>query len=174
MTHAVHLRPEGREATTPRIPGKYLSLTSFRRDGSGVATPVWFVQAEGRLRVVTEASSYKVRRIRRDPRVTIAPCTATGRLQGTPVPAWAELLPDAELAPTERLMAGKYRVDLLFIKPLRTLQAALRRRPRAPRWCWRSRRRDRWSSGSRCRPTSTRSTGRWRVRPSATAWATWR
>jgi hypothetical protein len=45
------------------------------------------------------------------------------------VAAWAELLPDAELAPTERLMARKYRVDLLFIKPLRTLQAALRHRP---------------------------------------------
>jgi PPOX class probable F420-dependent enzyme len=94
-----------------------------------VATPVWFVQAEGRLRVVTEASSYKVRRIRRDPRVTIAPCSATGRLRGTSVAAWAELLPVAELAPTERLMAAKYRIDLLFIKPLRTLQAALRGRP---------------------------------------------
>ena len=55
--------------------------------------------------------------------------SATGRLYGTPVPAWAELLPDAELAPTERLMAAKYRVDLLSIKPLRTLQAALRGRP---------------------------------------------
>jgi uncharacterized protein len=129
MTHAVRHRPEGRAATTPGIPGRYLSLTSFRRDGSGVATPVWFVQAEGQLRVVTEASSYKVRRIRRDPRVTIAPCTATGRLHGTPVPAWAELLPDAALAPTKRLMAAKYRVDLLFIKPLRTLQAALGGRP---------------------------------------------
>jgi hypothetical protein len=45
------------------------------------------------------------------------------------VAAWAELLPVAELAPTERLMAAKYRIDLLFIKPLRTLQAALRGRP---------------------------------------------
>src|SRR4029453_14748542 len=99
MTHAVHRRPEGREATTPRVPGKYLSLTSFRRDGSGVATPVWFVQAEGRLRGVTEASSYKVRRIRRDPRVTIAPCPATGRLRGTPVPAWAERSPTPSWPP---------------------------------------------------------------------------
>src|SRR4029453_14803649 len=99
MTHAVRYRPEGRAATAPRIPGRYLSLTSLRRDGSGVATPVWFVQAEGRLRVVTEASSYKVRRIRRNPRVTIAPCPPSGRPPGTPVPPWAGLLPDAELAP---------------------------------------------------------------------------
>ena len=118
-------------AAPPAIPGKYLSLTSFRRDGTGVATPVWFVETGGRLRVETDAASYKVRRIRRDPRVTIAPCTATGRLRGIPVPASAELLPDAEVVPVERLMAHKYRVDLLFIKPFRTLQRALHRnRPR--------------------------------------------
>jgi PPOX class probable F420-dependent enzyme len=114
--------------TAPALPGKYLSLTSFRRDGTGVATPVWFVEARGRLLVETDAASYKVRRIRRNPRVTIAPCTATGRLRGHPVPAWAELLPDAEVARVDRLMARKYRVDLLFIKPLRILQAALHRR----------------------------------------------
>ena len=134
MRQVVH-RPDAPnrppEASTPTLPGKYLSLTSFRRDGTGVATPVWFVQAGGRLLVETDAASYKVRRIRRDPRVTIAPCTATGRLRGTPVPAWAELLPDAEVARVERLMARKYRVDLLFIKPFRTLQRALHRnRPR--------------------------------------------
>jgi PPOX class probable F420-dependent enzyme len=121
-------RPDGRPAA---FPGKYLSLTSFRRDGTGVATPVWFVEADGRLLVETDAGSCKVRRIRRDPRVTIAPCTATGRLRGTPVPAWAELLPDAEVARVDRLMASKYRIDLLFIKPIRKMQAALhRRRPR--------------------------------------------
>ena len=89
------------------------------------------MEAGGRLLVETDASSYKVRRIRRDPRVTIAPCTATGRLRGTPVPAWAELLPDTEVARVDRLMGGKYRMDLLLIKPIRNLQASLhRRRPR--------------------------------------------
>ena len=127
-----HPTPQGRPGTaTPAFPGKYLSLTSFRRDGTGVATPVWFVEADGRLLVETDASSYKVRRIRHDPRVTIAPCTATGRLRGTPVPAWAELLSDAEICRVDQLIARKYRVDLLVIKPIRSLQAALhRRRPR--------------------------------------------
>ena len=47
------------------------------------------------------------------------------------MPAWAELLPDTEVARVERLMARKYRVDLLFIKPFRALQRALHRnRPR--------------------------------------------
>ena len=134
MPDAVRNRPtpQGRPArATPAFPGKYLSLTSFRRDGTGVATPVWFVEADGRLLIETDASSHKVRRIRRDPRVTIAPCTATGRLRGTPMPALAELLPDAELTRVDQLMARKYRVDLLVIKPIRSLQAALhRRRPR--------------------------------------------
>ena len=134
MPQTVHRHsalPNRPPAATPAFPGKYLSLTSFRRDGTAVATPVWFVEAGGRLLVETDAGSYKVRRIRRDPRVTIAPCTATGRLRGTPVPAWAELLPDTEVARVERLMARKYRADLLFIKPFRALQRALHRsRPR--------------------------------------------
>jgi len=123
--------PNRPPAAPPTFPGKYLSLTSFRRDGTGVTTPVWFVATGGRLLVETDAASYKVRRIRRNPWVTIAPCTATGRLRGIPVPALAELLPDAEVARVERLMARKYRVDLLFIKPFRALQRALHRnRPR--------------------------------------------
>ena len=134
MRHALRHRPapQGRPGTmTPTVAGKYLSLTSFRRDGTGVATPVWFVEADGRLLVETDAGSYKVRRIRRNPQVTIAPCTATGRLRGTPVPAWAELLPDTEVTRVDQLMTRKYRLDLLFIKPFRTLQVALhRRRPR--------------------------------------------
>ena len=133
MRHAIHQRPapQGRPDGAPAaFPGKYLSLTSFRRDGGGVATPVWFVEADGRLLVETDAGSYKVRRIRRDPRVTIAPCTATGRLRSTPRPAWAELLPDTEVARVDQLMGRKYRVDLLFIRPLRKMQAALHRQPR--------------------------------------------
>ena len=133
MRQPVHrsAAPNRPPAAPPAVPGKYLSLTSFRRDGTGVATPVWFVEDGGRLLVETDAASYKVRRIRRDPRVTIAPCTATGRLRGVPVPAWAQLLPDVEVARVDRLMGSKYRVDLLVVKPIRNLQAALhRRRPR--------------------------------------------
>jgi PPOX class probable F420-dependent enzyme len=118
-------------SATTAFPGKYLSITSFRRDGTAKATPVWFVQKGGRLLVETDASSYKVRRIRRDPQVLVAPCTATGRLRGEPVTAHAELLPDTELGRVEQLMARKYRIDLVFIRPIRSLQAALH--PRRPR-----------------------------------------
>ena len=96
-----------------------------------MATPVWFVQEDGRLLVQTDATSGKVKRIRRNPQVLVGPCTATGRLLADPVPAQAELLGDAELGRVERLIAAKYRIDLLVIRPIRALQAALRRgRPR--------------------------------------------
>jgi len=103
--------------------GKYVSVTSFKQDGTGVPTPVWFVQESGRLLVQTTADSYKVRRIRRNPSVTVAVCTATGRLRGQPVTAQVELLADSELDRVERLIADKYRIDLVLIRPIRALQA---------------------------------------------------
>jgi len=114
-------------AVPPVFGGKYLSITSFKRDHSGVATPVWFVQEAGRLLVQTDANSGKVKRIRHNPHVLVAPCTATGRLLANPVPARAELLDDAERLPVEGLLAAKYRIDQLVIRPIRALQAALRR-----------------------------------------------
>lgn len=112
------------------IPGKYLSLTTFRRDGSPVATPVWFVQDGGRILVNTGADSYKARRIRRNPAVTVAPCTARGALRGEPIPARAGFLPESEYARVDELMARKYRFDRVLILPIYRLVMRLRGRQR--------------------------------------------
>jgi hypothetical protein len=56
------------------FPGRYLSVTSFRRDGAGVATSVWFVSDGRRLFALTDLHSAKVRRMRRNPHVLVAPC----------------------------------------------------------------------------------------------------
>ena len=111
-----------------RFGGKYLSLTSFRRDGSAVATPVWFVADNGQLLVETDADSYKVRRIRRDPHVRIAVCDARGRLRGEAVDAAATVLPDSERERVERLLARKYRIDRFTVLPLYRLVMRLRGR----------------------------------------------
>ena len=59
---------------------RYISLTTFRRDGSAASTPVWVVSDDGeRLLVWTGAETWKVKRIRRDPRVLVAPSDARGR-----------------------------------------------------------------------------------------------
>jgi PPOX class probable F420-dependent enzyme len=98
--------------------GKYLSLTSFKRDGAGVATPVWFVAENGRLLVETDADSYKAKRIRRNASVTVALCTASGKLLGDPVPALAEFLPEHERERVQRLIGRKYRVDRIVVLPV--------------------------------------------------------
>ncbi len=116
-------------AGTAGFPGRYISLTTFRRDGRGVPTPVWFVRDGGLILVQTGEQSGKVKRIRRNPAVTIARCTASGRVRGRPVPAQARLLPATGEARAEQLFRRKYRFDLLILRPLRAL-TALFRRPR--------------------------------------------
>jgi uncharacterized protein len=64
----------------------YLSLTTFRRSGRAVETPVWFAFHAGSLYVFTAGDSGKVKRLRRDSRVRVAACTARGRVKG----AWIE------------------------------------------------------------------------------------
>ena len=118
-------RPYQSAAAAPSFGGRYLSITSYRRDGRGVATPVWFVQRDGRLLVETDAASGKVKRIRRNPQVRVAVCTAGGRLRGEQVPAMAEILPDSEVGAVERLIAAKYRLDMIIFRPLRFIQARL-------------------------------------------------
>jgi uncharacterized protein len=105
--------------------GRYLSLTSYRRDGAPVATPVWFVEDNGDLLVQTDAASGKVKRIRRNPAVHVALCTASGRLLGPQVAATAVLLDQSETSRVERLIEQKYRFDALIIRPLWFLKSML-------------------------------------------------
>ncbi|WP_338673967.1 PPOX class F420-dependent oxidoreductase [Streptomyces sp. SCSIO 30461] len=89
---------------------KYLSLTTFRKDGTGVATPVWFAVDGGDVYVWTRSDSWKVKRLRRNGRVTVSPCDVRGRVaDGAPVAeGTARLLDDADLKKVRRLLARKY------------------------------------------------------------------
>jgi PPOX class probable F420-dependent enzyme len=94
------------------FPGRYLSVTSFKRDGSGVATPVWFVSDGRRLFALTDLHSAKVRRIRRNPRVLVAPCGPSGKLRGEPIPAHVEVLTaTADLERVQKLLMQRYKVS---------------------------------------------------------------
>ena len=70
---------------------RYLSLTTFRRDGRAVATAVWFVPDGDRLLVLTGATSGKVKRLRNDARVLVAPSDMRGRPNAGAVEATARL-----------------------------------------------------------------------------------
>jgi PPOX class probable F420-dependent enzyme len=61
---------------------RYLSLTTFRRDGKPVATPVWVARQRDELVVYTARSSDKVKRLRNNNRVLLAPCGMRGRVSG--------------------------------------------------------------------------------------------
>ena len=72
---------------------KYISLTTFRKSGAGVATPVWFGEDNDKLYVMTRSDSGKYKRIRNNPRVTVAPCTIRGKVIGPQFEATARIVP---------------------------------------------------------------------------------
>jgi len=62
---------------------RYISLATFRRNGSKVAVPVWFALHGEALYVFTEASSYKVKRLGRNAKIEVAICDIRGRERGS-------------------------------------------------------------------------------------------
>jgi PPOX class probable F420-dependent enzyme len=87
---------------------QYLRLTTYRKTGEPVPTPVWFALADGHLYVFTDLESGKVGRIRNDPRVTLAPSTFRGRPRSGEVRAEARILDPAEHARADRALRDKY------------------------------------------------------------------
>ncbi|GAB2452731.1 PPOX class F420-dependent oxidoreductase [Streptomyces incanus] len=88
--------------------GKYLLVTSYRRNGTPVATPVWVVRDGNALGVWTAADSWKVKRIRARADVLVGPCDVRGRPTGGQVPAAAEICDVATTARYRELIARKY------------------------------------------------------------------
>jgi uncharacterized protein len=88
---------------------KYLNLETFRKNGQGVPTPVWFAEHQGRLYVRTMDGSGKVKRLKRYPRTRVAPCNASGNLSGEWVDSQACLVTDRATAENvNRLFNRKY------------------------------------------------------------------
>lgn len=71
----------------------YVSLTTFRRSGAAVPTPVWAAPDGASLVVWTRADSGKVKRLRHTARVTVAPCDVRGRVCGPAVDGTAQFVP---------------------------------------------------------------------------------
>ena len=87
---------------------KYVSLTTFRKTGVGVATPVWFGEDDGRLYVMTRSDMGKTKRIRNHPQVRVAACTIGGKVTGTEFAATARILPLTEHARARQAINQKY------------------------------------------------------------------
>jgi len=92
--------------------GPYRLVTTFRRTGEGVGTPVWFAVDADTVYVKTGAQSGKVKRIAANPRVTVAPCTLRGKPRGPATEAVARVVTDPdEEARAERALSGKYGIS---------------------------------------------------------------
>jgi uncharacterized protein len=87
---------------------QYLSLTTFRKNGQPVPTPVWFAQEGDQLFILTLPGARKVKRIQHTARVTVAPCDVRGNLLGDAVEAQAHILSTEEGASANALLSRKY------------------------------------------------------------------
>ncbi|MCX4468993.1 hypothetical protein C5N14_10700 [Micromonospora sp. MW-13] len=89
---------------------KYVLLTTFRRDGRAVPTPVWAVRDGDALAAWTVTDSGKVKRIRRSGEVTVAPCDLRGRPHGEAVSGHATICGPADTRRIRELLKQKYRL----------------------------------------------------------------
>ena len=88
---------------------QYLNIETFRKSGVGVKTPVWFVQDGNNIFVRTGADSGKVKRIRNNANVNVAPCKSDGTPLGAWIPATAREIKDSEVdRKVDRLLDKKY------------------------------------------------------------------
>jgi PPOX class probable F420-dependent enzyme len=94
---------------------RYVSLTTFRKDGSGVATPVWFAVDGSELFIVSDADAWKVKRIRREGRVNVAVCDVRGRIAPDALRAdgTARVLDETQTQKVRALIARKYMMSRL-------------------------------------------------------------
>ncbi|WP_329199594.1 MULTISPECIES: PPOX class F420-dependent oxidoreductase [unclassified Streptomyces] len=109
---------------------RYVSLTTFRKDGTPVATPVWAVADGGELYVWTRSDSWKVKRIRNNGRVAVSACDVRGRVPegAVAVEGQARLLDETGLRRVRKLMSRKYTWQFWAVD----LPAALVRRGERP------------------------------------------
>src|SRR5437762_12693111 len=87
---------------------KYISLTTFRKIGAGVPTPVWFGEEGGKLYLMTRSDMGKTKRIRNNPQVRVAPCSIRGKVTGPEFAATTRILSPQEHPAARRVINRKY------------------------------------------------------------------
>jgi PPOX class probable F420-dependent enzyme len=117
----------------PLAKERYVRLTTYRRSGEAVSNPMWIGSRDGRLYMVTEATSAKVTRLRNDPSIELVASDARGtpRSGAATYRATAELLTDPEgIATARAAYDGKYGVQAKVLGMVVWVQRTLLRRDR--------------------------------------------
>jgi PPOX class probable F420-dependent enzyme len=109
---------------------QYVLLTTFRRDGTPVATPVWSVPLGGDTACWTSSGSGKAKRLAHTPQVTVQPCDARGRVRAgtSPVEATARLVSGEELEAIRAAVVAKYGFMTRITHLLNTLGGVVKRK----------------------------------------------
>lgn len=108
---------------------RYVRLTTFRRDGTAVHTPVWLAPVADGWGVITDAGAGKVKRIRAGSRVVITPCDARGGIEAGS-PEWdasARLVTGSEARSVRRAIRRRYRIGYAAFSVLWAAQSAAER-----------------------------------------------
>ncbi len=106
-----------------------MTLSTFRRSGAEVATPVWFAAAGGKLYVFTAGDSGKVKRLQHSSRARVAPSDARGRVQGAWRDATARLVTEpAALERAHAALRAKYGWQMWLTDLFSRLAGRIRRR----------------------------------------------
>ena len=102
----------------PNLPRRkrFVSVSTFKRSGAEVATPLWFGWTDRGIVIVTPANAGKVKRIRHDKRATVAPCRSQGRLTGSSAEARARILQEPETRAAAMAIARRYPVPLFLLE----------------------------------------------------------
>lgn len=115
MEETVVRSAEG-EGVSQFVGQKYLAIESYRKNGEAVRTPVWFVENDGTLLVRTDSDTGKAKRIRRNPRVRIAPCTIRGEPKGAWTSAEARFAGKEEAEKAYQLLREKYGLQYRLVR----------------------------------------------------------
>ena len=108
---------------------RYVSLATFRHNGAEVRTPIWFALGGGGLWMMTGGDSGKVKRLRRDVRVRVAPCNARGAVHGPSQEGTARITQDPrEVAAAHAMLRAKYGWQVTLLDVFSRLSGRAKRR----------------------------------------------
>ena len=93
-----------------------LSVTTWKRDDTPVATPIWFNVIDGKVVFTTPRTSGKVKRVRNNPKVTFARCTQRGKVVGPVFEGTARVLPDDALAAVLAVKKRRYPATRVILR----------------------------------------------------------
>ena len=101
---------------------QFINVETFRKNGQSVQTPVWFVEDRGTLYVRTVETSFKVKRIRNNPRVRVMPCDVRGGPKGEWVEGQARFATADEDKRVGQLLTKKYGLQKTLFEVMSKLQ----------------------------------------------------